>query len=149
MGQRSISIPIPVFAYQIYTLTSDNFGYFNRNDSITKILRRLIFLSFLPRKGEQDLFLFKISVFFFFLISPIFLRPLFIEERKTKTPNENSTLRGLKYYSLRYVLLNFNSNVAIFAIEHGTDVRVYREIQTRNSLYQIVSHSIGSYRTCI
>lgn len=73
-GNNSISIPIPVFAYQIYTLTSDNFGYFNRNDSITKILRRLIFLSFLPRKGEQDLFLFKISVFFFFLISPIFLR---------------------------------------------------------------------------
>ena len=29
-------------------------------------IRRLIFLSFFPRKGEQDLFLSEISVFFFF-----------------------------------------------------------------------------------
>lgn len=71
-------------------------------DSITKILRRLIFPSFLPRKGEQDLFLSEISVFFFFNISDFSS----LEREKQKFEKFSiDNLRGLKYYSpaIRFV----------------------------------------------
>lgn len=126
MGQRSISISIPVFAYQIHALTSDNFGWFLigtiPNENIT--IRRLIFLrfpSFSFEKGNR--------IFFFFLISPIFLHPLLVGEGKKKKKDKNSknfnfdNLHGLKYYSRDTPFIKFqlsNSNSCSAAIRDRT-----------------------------
>lgn len=127
MGQRSISISIPVFAYQIHALTSDNFGWFligtipNENITITSS-NFSPFPFLLLRKGEQDLF-------FFFLISPIFLHPLLVGEGKKKKKDKNSknfnfdNLHGLKYYSRDTPFIKFqlsNSNSCSAAIRDRT-----------------------------
>lgn len=106
MGQRSISISIPVFAYQIHALTSDNFGWFligtipNENITITSS-NFSPFPFLLLRKGEQNLF-------FFFNIpdfSPFSSRWRRKEEKKDKnSKNFNfDNLHGLKYYDTPFI----------------------------------------------
>lgn len=138
MGQRSISISIPVFAYQIHALTSDNFGWFLigtiPNENIT--IRRLIFLrfpSFSFEKGNR-IFLFRkvfrnFCIFFFFFNIPDFSPSSSRWRRKEEKKDKNSknfnfdNLHGLKYYSRDTPFIKFqlsNSNSCSAAIRDRT-----------------------------